>query len=205
MLPGLDGWEVLHRIKANPTTWDIPIIVAITVEEKKLSLYFGASDYLVKPIDKTRLLDALSRVSALSGTRGYNVAIVDDDPDTLRIAAGVLEKEGYRARTFTSGEEFLASLQEQRPDVVILDLMTPHINAFQLLDAIRENPDWAKIPVVAMTAKILAAEELVRLNHNVRAVIQKSGITYAEAYKQLAEQLRLLNNKEHAHETSPAG
>ncbi len=98
MLPGLDGWEVLHRIKANPTTCDIPIIVASTVEEKKLGLYFGASDYLVKPIDKARLLDALSRVSALSGTGGCNVAIVDDDPNMLRITAGVLEKEGYRAR-----------------------------------------------------------------------------------------------------------
>ncbi len=55
-----------------------------------------------------------------------------------------------------------------------------------------------------MTAKILAAEELVALNDHVRAVIQKSGITYEKAYKQLAEQLKLLNKKEPAHETSPA-
>ncbi len=70
MLLGLDGWEVLHRIKANHTTCDIPIIIACTVEEKKLGLYFGASDYIVKPIDKARLLDALSRVSALPGWKG---------------------------------------------------------------------------------------------------------------------------------------
>ena len=68
------------------------------------------------------------------------------------------------------------------PDIVILDLLTPHINAFQLLDAIRENPDWAKIPVVVMTAKILSAEELVTLNNQVRTVIQKSGITHEKAY-----------------------
>ena len=62
---------------------------------------------------------------------------------------------------FTSGEEFSPTLRKQRPDVVILDLLTPHINAFQLLDAIRENPDWAKIPVLIMTTKILSTEELV--------------------------------------------
>jgi len=205
MLPGLHGWEVLHRLKANPITCDIPIIVACTVEEKKLSLYFGASDYLVKPISTTRLLDALSRVSSRSGTRGYNVAIVDDDANTLKITAGALEKEGYRARTFISGEEFLANLQKQRPDVVILDLLTPHINAFQLLDALRENPDWAKIPVVLMTAKILAAEDLVTLNNQVRAVIRKSGITYEKAYEQLVEKLKNMYKKEPAHETTPAG
>ena len=204
MLPGLDGWEVLHRIKANPTTWNIPIIVAITVEEKKLSLYFGASDFLVKPIDKACLLDALSRVSALSGTRGCNVAVIDDDANALRITAGVLEKEGYRARTFISGQEFLANLQEQRPDVVILDLLMPHLDGFQVLDALLDNPDWAKIPVVVMTAKILAAEELMRLNNQVRTVIRKSGITHEKAYEQLVEQLKLMNKKESTHETRSA-
>ena len=205
MLPGLDGWEVLHRIKANPTTCYIPIIVASTVEEKKLSLYFGASDYLVKPIDKARLLDALSRVSARSRTRECNVAIVDDDPNMLRITAGVLEKEGYRAHTFTSGEEFLANLRKQRPDVAILDLVMPHIDGFQVLDALRENPDWAKIPVVVMTAKILSTEELAALNNHVRAVIQKNGISNENALGQLVEQLKLLNKKDPAHETSSAG
>ena len=205
MLPGLDGWEVLRRIKANPTTWNIPIIVASAVEEKKLGLYFGASDYLVKPVDKTCLLDALSRLSALSKTRWCNVAIVDDDVNTLEITAEVLEKEGYRASKFTSGEEFLANLQEQRPDIAILDLLMPHINGFQLLDALRENPDWSNIPVLVMTTKILAAEELVRLNSQVRTVIRKSGITHENAYRQLIEQLKLMNKKDPAHETSPAG
>ena len=67
------------------------------------------------------------------------------------------------------------------------------------------DPDWAKIPVVVMTAKVLSTEELAALNNHVRAVIQKSGITHEEAYKQLTEQLKLLNKKEPAHETVPAG
>jgi signal transduction histidine kinase/CheY-like chemotaxis protein len=205
MLPGLDGWEVLHRIKAGPTTCDIPIIIACTVEEKKLGLYFGASDYLVKPIDKARLLAALSHVSAFFGTRGYNVAIVDDDPDTLKVTARVLENEGYQARTFTSGEEFLASLREQIPDILILDLLMPQIDGFQILDVLQENPGWAKIPVVVMTAKVLSTEDIAALNNHVRAVIQKSGIIYVKPYEQLVEQLKLMNKKEPVHETSPAG
>ena len=135
-LPGLDGWEVLHRIKANPPTCDIPIIIACTVEEKKLGLYFGASDFLVKPVDKARLLEALSRVSAHARMGKCTVAIVDDDVNILRITAEVLEKEGYRSRTYISGEEFLANLQEQRPDVVILDLLMPHLDGFQVLNAL---------------------------------------------------------------------
>jgi signal transduction histidine kinase/DNA-binding response OmpR family regulator len=204
-LPGLDGWEVLHRIKANPATCDIPIIIACTVEEKKLGLYFGASDFLVKPVDKARLLEALSRVSARARMGKCAVAIVDDDVDILKITAEALEKEGYRTSTFISGDEFLANLQKQRPDVVILDLLMPHLDGFQVLNALLNNPDWAKIPVVVMTAKVLSTEELAVLNNHVRAVIQKSGITHEEAYKHLTEQLKLLNKKEPAYETDHVG
>jgi CheY-like chemotaxis protein len=159
----------------------------------------------VKPIDKPRLLDALSRISARARMGDCTVAIVDDDASVLRITAEVLGKEGYRTRTFTSGDEFLAYLQNQRPDVAILDILMPHVDGFQVLDALRENPDWAKIPVVVMTAKVLSTEELAALNKSVRAVIQKSGITYEKAYVQLVEQLKLMHKKEPAHETSPAG
>jgi CheY-like chemotaxis protein len=159
----------------------------------------------VKPIDKARLLAALSHVSAFFGTRGYNVAIVDDDPDTLKVTARVLENEGYQARTFTSGEEFLASLREQIPDILILDLLMPQIDGFQILDVLQENPGWAKIPVVVMTAKVLSTEDIAALNNHVRAVIQKSGIIYVKPYEQLVEQLKLMNKKEPVHETSPAG
>jgi len=206
LMQGLDGWEILHRIKANPSTCDIPVIIAGAVEEKRPSLYLGASNYVAKPIDKARLLDALSCILSRSGKGECIVAIVDDDPSVLMIAAEVLEKEGgCRVCTYESGEAFLESLRKQRPDVVILDLLMPNIDGFQVLDALRANPDWATIPVMVITAKVLSTEELAWLNDRVRAVIRKCGTPNINIMEQLAEQIKLMNNREPAHENSSAG
>ena len=205
MLPGHDGWGILHRLKADPATSNIPVIIATGLDEQRLGLFLGANDYLVKPVAKAQLLQAIQRVSLDPKRNIQNVAVVDDDPDMLRLVARILEKEHYKVWTFESGEAFLASLATQRPDTVIVDLLMPHIDGFQLIETLREHPTCADIPVMVMTAKVLSEDDLVQLNRCACAVIQKDGTASQEAFHQLVDQLHLMEARKEQYVNNPVG
>ena len=205
MLPGHDGWELFYRLKDDPATSDIPLVIATSLEEQGLGLFLGASEYLVKPFARSQLLQAIERVSLDPKPSGLNVAVVDDDPHILRFVAQILESEGYTVWTFESGEAFVASLPTRRPDAVIVDLLMPHMDGFQLIDRLREQPACADVPVVVMTAKILSRDEHLRLSRRVRAVIQKDGTARQDAFHQLVNELRLLQNRKGQHADNSSG
>ena len=171
------------------------MIIATGLDEQRLGLFLGANDYLVKPVAKSQLLQAIQRVSLDPKRSIQNVAVVDDDPSMLRLVARILEKEHYKVWTFESGEAFLASLATQRPDTVIVDLLMPHMDGFQLIETLREHPACSDVPVMVMTAKVLSEDDLLRLNHRVRAVIQKDGTACEEAFHQLVNQLQLMETR----------
>jgi PAS domain S-box-containing protein len=204
MLPGHDGWGLLYRLKDDPATSDIPVIIATGLEEQRLGLFLGANDYLVKPFAKSQLLQAVERVAVDAKPGGLNVAVIDDDPSILRLVAKILEDKNYTVWTFESGEAFFASLPTRRPDAVIVDLLMPHMDGFQLIDTLREHPACSDVPVVVMTAKVLSEDDHVRLNDRVRAVIQKDGTSCQDAFHQLVNQLQQLRtrNEQHAHNST---
>jgi CheY-like chemotaxis protein len=205
MLSGHDGWGILYRLKADPATSDIPVIIATGLDEQRLGLFLGASDYLVKPVAKLQLLQAIQHVSLDPKRSIQNVAVVDDDPSMLRLVARILEKERYKVWTFESGEAFLASLTTQQTDAVIVDLLMPHMDGFQFIEMLREHPICSDLPVIVMTAKALSEDDLLRLNHRVRAIIQKNGTACDDALHQLVSQLQLMENIEEQHANNSTG
>jgi CheY-like chemotaxis protein len=205
MLPGHDGWGILYRLKADPVTSDIPVIIATGLDEQRLGLFLGANDYLVKPVAKSQLLQAIQRVSLDPKQSIQNVAVVDDDPSMLRLVARILEKERYKVWTFESGEAFLASLATQQPDTVVVDLLMPHMDGFQLIETLREHPACADVPVMVMTAKVLSEDDLVQLNHRVCAVIRKDGTTCEKAFHQLVNQLHLMEARKEQYANNSTG
>jgi CheY-like chemotaxis protein/anti-sigma regulatory factor (Ser/Thr protein kinase) len=205
MLPNDDGWELLYRLKDDPATSDIPVIIATALEEQRLGLFLGADEYLIKPVAKSQLLQTIERVAFDPKPGGLNVAVVDDDPSILRLVAQILENENHTVWTFESGETFFASLPTQRPDVVIVDLLMPHMDGFQFIDTLREHPACEDLPVVVMTAKTLAEDDHLRLNHRVRTVIQKDGTACQDALHQLVNQLQLLKTRKEQYVDHSAG
>ena len=191
MLPGHDSWEILYRLKANPATSDIPVIIATGLDQKRLGLCLGANDYLAKPISQSQLLQAIHRVSLNPPRSIENVAVIDDDPVTLKLVTWILEKSHYKVWRFESGEAFLASLPAQRPDAVVVDLLMPHMNGFELIETLDTQLACSSIPVIVMTAKTLSEDDLLRLNDRVRAVIQKDNTASDGVFHQLVNQLQL--------------
>jgi CheY-like chemotaxis protein len=171
MMPSMDGWAVLSALKADPATAEIPVVMMTMVDDKPMGFALGASDYLTKPIDKSRVLQVVSRRIA---HHGDDVLVVEDDPMAADIVRRTLEAAGRPSRHARNGREALRLVHEARPSLIVLDLMMPEMDGFAFLDALRmEGPEFAAIPVVVLTAKDLTADERGLLSGRVQETLRK--------------------------------
>ena len=171
MMPDLDGWTVLAAIKGDPALASTPVILLSIVDQKNRGYALGAADYLVKPVDRAKLIETLTRIC---GSSSGKALLVDDDEMVRRSVRQALEPIGWKVTEAENGQVAVEVLATARPEVIILDLMMPKMDGFEFLDELRSRPDWQDIPVVVITAKDLTEKDRARLNGGVERVIQKS-------------------------------
>jgi GAF domain-containing protein/DNA-binding response OmpR family regulator len=171
MMPDLDGWTVLAAIKGDPELAGIPVVLMSIVDQKNRGYALGAADYLVKPVDRSKLVATLR---GICGASAGHALLVDDDEMVRRSVRQALEPIGWTVIEAENGQVAVDSLTTGRPDVIILDLMMPKMDGFEFMDELRGRPDWQDIPVVVITAKDLTQADRDRLNGGVERIIQKS-------------------------------
>jgi len=171
MMPSMDGWAVLSALKADVTTRDIPVIMLTMVEDRPMGFALGAAAYITKPVQKSSVLDAVSRCVA---HKSDDILVVEDDPMAADIVMRTVRSDGRTCHHARNGREALAMIRESRPALVILDLMMPEMDGFGLLDALREEgPEFAAIPVVVLTAKDLTPADHEQLAGRVMETLRK--------------------------------
>ena len=173
LLPGQDGWEAIARLKSDPATQRIPVMIISVMDNQVLASRLGVQAYLVKPIRREDLLAALAQ---LTGTGTRDVLIVDDDPEARNLLIQLLEDSDCRPRTAASGREGLAAMTAARPDAVLLDLLMPEMDGFAVIERMQQDPALRSVPVIVITAKDLTVEDRMFLQERVHAVIQKAGL-----------------------------
>jgi CheY-like chemotaxis protein len=173
LLPGIDGWEVLARLKAEPQTAPIPVIVVSLLDERGRGFALGAAEYLVKPVAKEQLLAAIYRAAAVP-ERKHTVVAIDDDPLAIELARVNLEPAGWTVLGAASGQEGLALIRERQPSVVLLDLLMPGMDGFEVVEALRAEPDTKTIPVVILTSKSMTRQDKERLQGRITYVARKT-------------------------------
>jgi CheY-like chemotaxis protein len=171
MMPGMDGWAVIKELKADPDTRDIPVVMTTMVDERGIGFALGAADYMVKPVDKERLIEVLDKYK-LTDEPG-SVLVVEDDPSNRELLCRMLRKEGWEAIEAKNGREGMDVLSGRIPDMILLDLMMPVMDGFEFAAEMKKNEDWKKIPIVVVTAKEVTAEDRERLNGGVMNILQK--------------------------------
>ena len=171
-LPGLDGWEFLARAKADPAIADVPVIIVSMVDERGKGLALGAADYLVKPVARGDLLEALARVTPLPAYG--KVLAIDDDPIALELIRAVLEPVGYTVLIARGGEEGVALAQAELPDVVLLDLAMPEVDGFAFVERLKDDPVTDAIPIVILTSKTLSQEDEALLSGRIVHLARKA-------------------------------
>jgi signal transduction histidine kinase/DNA-binding response OmpR family regulator len=174
MMPQMDGWAVLSRIKSDDELHDIPVIMLSMLDNKSLGFALGATDYLTKPVDRNILVSTLKRQKAKTEKQEGHILIIEDDPDTRELLRRTAEREGWISSEAEDGRKGLNRLAQERPDLILLDLMMPEMDGLQFLAEMRKNEAWRTIPVIVVTAKTLTDEERQWLNQGVERILQKA-------------------------------
>ena len=204
LMPQKDGWGVLSDLKADPATRDIPIIVLSIIDNKELGFSLGAFDYLVKPFDKEAIMAALQRIPGPA----KRVLVVDDEPAAVDLLTQILQDEGYEVKGTYSGEEALRALDAAPQDIILLDLLMPEMDGFEVIQRVKANPRWRDIPIIVVTAKDLTDSDWGFLHRSVDRIIQKSGLAREGLMKEVQGLLRehdASRKEDRIHEEGPGG
>jgi signal transduction histidine kinase/CheY-like chemotaxis protein len=166
----LDGWTLLGRIREDPALAAIPVVICSVVDpaSEQIGVLNNVAAYLPKPVRQEDVL-ALVRRFTPAGT----ILVVDDDPDARQVLRNMLDRLGYTVIEAPNGSMALALIPEIRPHLVLLDLMMPGMDGFEVLEHLHEMPAAADLPVVVVTSKDLDAEERVWLRERTRHCFQK--------------------------------
>ncbi|MDR3634422.1 MAG: response regulator [Isosphaeraceae bacterium] len=159
-LSGRDGFDVLRALRQEPVLAGIPVVVVSEGDQAAQAIAAGARCCIAKPIDAD---DLLMTVRAVLAGDSVSALIVEDDPDTRRLIATALAEHGIDVRTAANGREAVSHLVEAVPSVILLDIMMPVMNGFELLEHLQRDPVWSRIPVIILTAKVLVPEETAQL------------------------------------------
>ena len=194
-LPGMDGWEFLARIREDALLARVPVVLVSGLVDKSLALAAGASAILQKPISRAQLrasLDQCGLRENLPGTR--TVLVVDDDPKSVEVIAAYLPQPAYAVVRAYGGAEAISLARQVVPDLLLLDLMMPEVNGFDVVEALQRDPVTASIPILGLTAKQITAEDQRTLASSHDGVIRIGGKAAFDRQAFLAEVRRALPN-----------
>ncbi|NMO16237.1 response regulator [Pyxidicoccus fallax] len=175
-LPKLDGWSVLSQLKGEPSLSGIPVILISVEEQRARGFSLGACEYLVKPVEPDRLVEVVQRSLgqvAGSSTHVGEVLVVDDDAATRELVSRNLRRAGFSTNEARSGEDALLKARVSPPALVVLDLMMPNLDGFEVLRRLRAEK--LQVPVVVLTGKTLSHEEEALLRDGFAGFVKKGG------------------------------
>ena len=191
-LPDLDGWEVLYRLKNDPATQGIPVLVVTAQDQGQLGPSLGAVDWLTKPVDSKRLLTALRRCQALGAPRRpLRILIVDDEATVLEALEALLTREGHRIIRASDGQSALKRAAADLPDIVLLDLHLPDVSGLEVVTRLRQIPGLESVSVIAFSGKFVSPEERTLLTQQAVQFVGKYG---AVGIQQLLGDLRRISS-----------
>jgi HAMP domain-containing protein/CheY-like chemotaxis protein/signal transduction histidine kinase len=182
-LPDISGFEVLERFRDTPSLSDLPVVVFTGKElspEEDARLHSLARSVVVKgvesperlldetalflhrvvselPIEKQRLLDRLHHSD--DALVGKKVLVVDDDVRNIFALSSLIERRGMSVITAGTGREAIAKL-ESTPDIaiVLMDIMMPEMDGYETMQVIRQNANFRRLPIIALTAKAMKGD-----------------------------------------------
>jgi PAS domain S-box-containing protein len=176
MLPDMDGWEFLARIKQMPALARIPVVIISIVADQNKGFALGAAAIMQKPISRQELYESLVELGLFPLAPGdaLKVLVVDDDPRAVElIAVRILGLASTVLRAY-GGREAIEAARRETPDLIVLDLMMPEVNGFDVVEALSGQEDTARIPILVVTAKEITEDDRSRLNGYVTAIMGKA-------------------------------
>jgi signal transduction histidine kinase/DNA-binding response OmpR family regulator len=172
LLPDLNGWSILQRLKADPDTCAIPVLMLTICPDAENGFILGAASVLSKPVDLKSLADEMALILS-SSAEVRRLLLVEDDADLRTYMRRTLEQGRWSVDEAPDAETALMLFEQHPPALAIIDLMLPGMDGIALIAALRTRPEGATLPILVVTAKDLTAEEQEQLNRSVEQVLRK--------------------------------
>ncbi|MEW6586984.1 MAG: response regulator, partial [Nitrospirota bacterium] len=190
MMPKKDGWQVLQELKNTPETQDIPVIILSIVDEKRLGFSLGATEYLIKPVEKElllRKLKSLERVKKIA-----RVLVVDNEPETVRMIGSVLREAEYEVTTAYNSSDAIKSIRDFRPDLIVMNPTASEVG-FDVVEYLKTGDGLKGIPVIIVTHKDLTSKEIDELNGRIQGILNKGVLSKDDLLNELKEIISKVN------------
>jgi CheY-like chemotaxis protein len=194
-LPGINGWEFLQGFRQMPQFARIPVVIVSVIADRSRGLSLGANQVLQKPVGREQLVRALHALGfPCNGAQPQTLLVIDDDPTAVQLLANYLTPAGFKLLCAYGGQQGIEMARRERPDLIVLDLMMPEVSGFDVVDALKLEPDTAAIPIIILTAQSISARERAALGADVQQVMEKS----AFKHDQFVSEVRLaMAQREH--------
>src|SRR3954453_8694639 len=168
----MDGWDLLVTLRSNQQLGELPILVMSGRNAKHHGLALGGAEYLLKTVSREEFLSAVRR--QLPDLEGKQVLIADDEPPTRARFASFLAKTGATIDQVGNGKLALESIALRPPDLLLLDLLMPEVDGFEVIRRLRRSRAAVNLPILVVTAKDLALSEKVYLRQSLASLVGKS-------------------------------
>jgi CheY-like chemotaxis protein len=178
MMPDVDGWLFLEKLKHDDRLRLVPVIIISILADRSKGFALGAAAVMQSPVSRRELYATLAQLglSPMVGEQAIRVLVVDDDPKAVELATVRIRAMASQVFKADSGREALEIARRELPDLIVLDLMMPEMDGFEVVKALDEDAATAGIPVVILTAANVSSEDRDRLNGAVVTVLGKAGL-----------------------------
>jgi signal transduction histidine kinase/DNA-binding response OmpR family regulator len=188
-LPDKNGWDLLKELKTyNLLKGSDVIIISIEPDANK-GIVMDVSDIMEKPINRKEFIDIVNRLKLKKMKNIKKILVVDDDRVVLDYCEKILSGE-FEVECALNGKEALEKINLNKPDIVILDLLMPEIDGFELVHFIKKNETYGDIPLVILTNKDLTMDELKLLNNKIESIFAKSQFNKESFINEIKEILK---------------
>ncbi|MCU7847197.1 MAG: response regulator [Candidatus Thiodiazotropha sp. (ex Lucinoma kastoroae)] len=172
-LPGLDGWQVMDRLKENLKTRHIPVHFISASDATLDAMKHGAVGFLTKPVSMQAMDQAFGRIEHVIDRPVKRLLLVEDDPAQIESLGELIGNSDVETVTAQTGSEALARLAEAEFDCIVLDLGLPDTSGLELLEKLHSQEQTRQTPVIVYTGRELDPEERAALDRHARCIIIK--------------------------------
>lgn len=174
LLGDMSGWDVLAALRADPLYANLPVILCTVTDPDHRTAALGVVEHMTKPVDRDQLVRLVKRF-VRSGPQS-NVLVVDDDDHYREQLAMVLRRAGCRVRMAANGQQALMHMEQEPPDLVLLDLVMPVMDGLEVIGAMQGHPLLAHVQVVLVTAADVPQHTVQKLNESAVMLVSKAEV-----------------------------
>lgn len=193
LMPGTDGWTILSFLKSDELVSHIPVIILTIVSEADLGYALGAVDFIRKPLEPKLLVEKINQLNP--DHKAGKVLVVDDDSDARWLMSRAVLKAGFDVLSASNGKEAIDCLSHDKVSVILLDLMMPGMDGFEVINILLKNDEWRKIPLIVVTAKELTEKEQFNLLEHSKTILQKGRYKRKELIAFISDQIKEVTAK----------